>query len=450
MAEHIEEFLEEPRVDVPFAPRKWPFFYGWMILIAAIFGTLASIPGQTIGVGVFKEPLLEVLAISELTLTVAYGIGTGASSFILPFAGKVIDRVGARAMVVYASLAMGASLFLFSRSASIILFFPESYRIAATMSVMSITYLCVRFTGQGCMTLVPRVMIGKWFNHRRGLAAGILGLFIAFGFNSSPTFLNMMVESLGWSRSLLVMAFIIGVGMTVFGWIFYRDNPESCGLVQDGISDPEWLNHMREKFPDVHRHFTRNEALKTPAFWAFSLALASQSLIMTAVAFHIATIASNQGIESEVAYGMLIPMGGVSVVSNFIGAWLSDRIKLKWLLFVMMGMQIFGIIGLMDVANPTGRLFYIIGMGISGGLFGALITIVWPRYFGRRHLGAISGMNLSMIVFGSAIAPALFSAGQMMTGTYLEMMALSCLAPMTVLLISLFAQNPQRKYAAQD
>ena len=58
-------------------------------------------------------------------------------------------------------------------------------------------------------------------------------------------------------------------------------------------------------------------------------------------------------------------------------------------------------------------------------------------------------MNMSMVVFGSAIGPALFSAGQSVTGTYLEMVALSCFAPAAILILSLFAENPQRKYAAQ-
>ena len=45
----------------PFPPSRLPFFYGWVILGAGIIGILMSIPGQTMGVSVFTENLLEDL-----------------------------------------------------------------------------------------------------------------------------------------------------------------------------------------------------------------------------------------------------------------------------------------------------------------------------------------------------------------------------------------------------
>ncbi len=446
MSQDANSFLQDPKVNVPFSPAKWPFFYGWVILFAAIIGTLASIPGQTIGVGVFKVPLLGVLDVDELKLAIAYGIGTTMSSLALPYAGKVFDRFGVRISVVYTSIAMCVSLLLFSQCDWIIGRLSFLSPVSATMIVMSLIYFLLRFTGQGCMTVLPRIMIGKWFNHRRGLAAGILGLFIAFGFNSSPAFLKMIVNGAGWSNTLLMLALVIGVGMSIFGWVFYRDNPESCGLVQDGVTDPEWHKKMEKKFPDVHHEFTRGEAVRTAAYWAFSLAVASQAFIMTAAAFHIETISENQGLDVEIAYGMFVMAGGVSVAANFLGAWSSDRMKLKWLLFIMMGAQMLGIMGLMGVGELSGRIFYIFGIGISGGLFGALSTIVWPRYYGRKHLGAIMGLNMSMIVFGSAVAPAVFSIGQKYRGAYTEMILLSLLLPLAALILGIFAENPQRKY----
>ncbi|MEZ5297318.1 MAG: hypothetical protein R2697_13860 [Ilumatobacteraceae bacterium] len=41
-----------------------------------------------------------------------------------------------------------------------------------------------------------------------------------------------------------------------------------------------------------------------------------------------------------------------------------------------------------------------------------------PRLFGRRHLGAISGVQMSAMVIGSAIGPALFAAVKSIAGSY--------------------------------
>ena len=57
--------------DVPFAPRRSPFFYGWIVVIFGTLGMLFSISGQTMGVGVFTESLLNVLTLSRLELAKA-------------------------------------------------------------------------------------------------------------------------------------------------------------------------------------------------------------------------------------------------------------------------------------------------------------------------------------------------------------------------------------------
>ena len=72
----------------PFEPKKFPFFYGWWIPVVATFGMLASIPGQTIGVGVFTEHLLSVSNLSRLDLSIAYMLGTVGSSLLFHTGGS--------------------------------------------------------------------------------------------------------------------------------------------------------------------------------------------------------------------------------------------------------------------------------------------------------------------------------------------------------------------------
>ena len=78
-------------------------------------------------------------------------------------------------------------------------------------------------------------------------------------------------------------------------------------------------------------------------------------------------------------------------------------------------------------------------------MFIALTTVVIPRYFGRRHLGAISGLNMAIMVFASAIGPVLFSCIHSITGSY-HVVVFGCLIFLfTNLIAGLKAHNPQRK-----
>ena len=410
--------------------------------MVATTSTVASIPGQTMGVGVFTDYLIVALDLSRVQLSAAYMVGTIASSVILPTAGRVLDITGSRVMVVIASVGLGLSLIVLAGIEHILrLLQVRSLLFAMTVSILS--FMLIRFFGQGCLTMVSRVAIGKWFNHKRGLATAISGVFVTFGFGSAPLILNRMVQSLGWREACVALAVIVGLGMSIVGGIFYRDNPEDCGLVMDGVDDPDWLRRMSEKIPDVHWEFTRSQALRTFAFWVFGLALGTQSLVVTAVTFHLASLGSDAGLSRSGAYELFLPMSIFGVAANLIGGWVSDTIKLKWLLVFMMAFQATGTCGLLGLEHSHGQWLFIGGYGISGGLFSTLITVTWPRFFGRMHLGAISGITMSLLVFASAIGPLLFSLNRWITGNYILVTLICWFVPLCFIFVGVKAENPQ-------
>ena len=84
--------------------------------------------------------------------------------------------------------------------------------------------------------------------------------------------------------------------------------------------------------------------------------------------------------------------------------------------------------------------------GITGGIWGVLGNVPMPRYFGRQHLGAISGLMMSILVIASALGPAIFSYGKDYLGSYRNAAYIVLLLPAAIFAISFFLQNPQREY----
>lgn len=73
-------------------------------------------------------------------------------------------------------------------------------------------------------------------------------------------------------------------------------------------------------------------------------------------------------------------------------------------------MQVFlAAYGLLTLNTNLGFYSLIIGLGIYSGLFAEENAVTWPRYFGRKFLGTITGKIMSFLVVASAIAPSLFS-----------------------------------------
>lgn len=428
--------------NIPFAPARLPFFYGWVLLGVATIGIVCSIPGQTMGVGIFTDALIDVLGLTRSELSLAYALGTIGSGLFLTRAGKGVDRFGIRPMAVMSSVGLGFSLIFLANLPAISAAIPFRGTLAPMLAVF-FCFLFLRFFGQGCLTMVSRVAIGKWFNRYRGRAVAIMGVFTAFSFNSSPSFLNYLLNAHGWQGAAVVLAAITGLGMTAVALLFFRDTPEACGLPMDGIKLPENGDPPPGGFTAEPRAFTLAEARRTLAFWAYTAAPAAQGLVMTAITFHMASLGAEAGLDRAAAYAVFVPMAFFSVGANVVGGWLSDRIHLKWLLGFMMAMQMVGMAGLADLGSPIGRWAFILGHGFAGGLFATMSTVPFPRFYGRRRLGAISGLSMSVMVYASAAGPYLFSKGHDLFGSY-RAVTLGCLVlPAIIILLGWIARDPQ-------
>ncbi len=441
------------RADFPFSPARFPFFYGWVIVAAATVGIVMSIPGQTMGVSVFTDHLIAALSLSRVQLSEAYMFGTLASSFLLPLAGASFDRRGARAMVVVASLGVAVTLVYLSRCDAIAAGFSALLggsllpRTVVEIVVLAVGFFSVRFWGQGVLTMVSRAMLGKWFRRRRGLAAGISGVVVSATFASAPSILSPMIGALGWRGAWLTLAVLLGAGMTSLGWLLYRDNPEECGLRMDGAAPDDDASDEADDAPgsSESHDFSLGEAMATYGFWIFNAALALPALIGTAMTFHIVDLGRRGGLSEAEAVGLFPWMAAVSIATNLAGGWVSDRVRIKYLLWTLVSMQAVGCAGLLDLAEPAGRVLVVVGFGVASGLFALLMAVVWPRFFGRTHLGAISSVNMSVVVFASAVGPWIFALSEALTGDYRAANVGCAWLSLLCLVAAIGVRNPQRR-----
>ena len=79
-----------PRLaNFPFDPARLPFFYGTVVLVCGTLGVLVSAPGQTVGVSVFTDFLIQAHQLSRSWISFAYLAGTiaGAGLITAPVIG---------------------------------------------------------------------------------------------------------------------------------------------------------------------------------------------------------------------------------------------------------------------------------------------------------------------------------------------------------------------------
>ena len=192
------------RANWPYDIRALPFYYGWVIWVLSTLGFLFSIPGQTMGMAVFTDHLIEALGLSRTQLSMAYLAGTVGSSLFLTRAGRLFDQLGGRIMVAMASTLLGCMLLFISVTDRIADAFGGG--IIASFLFITIGYFGVRFFGQGVLTSASANTMLFWFEKRRGLMASARGVFVSFGFSVAPLGLAWLIAGGGWRGALWQLA----------------------------------------------------------------------------------------------------------------------------------------------------------------------------------------------------------------------------------------------------
>jgi cyanate permease len=110
-----------------------------------------------------------------------------------------------------------------------------------------------------------------------------------------------------------------------------------------------------------------------------------------------------------------------ALAGNFGGGWLATRMPLPKLLAGSLSVLAAGLVALPHVTTTGHVMLWATAMGLGGGLVMVLFFSVWPRVYGRAHLGRIQGIAQAMTVLASAAGPLLLAWCVELTGSYAAM-----------------------------
>ncbi|EMI57419.1 MFS transporter [Rhodopirellula sallentina] len=427
----------------PFDPARVPFFYGTVVLVCGTLGVLASAPGQTVGVSVFTDFLIDAHELSRSWISFAYLAGTIGSALMISRAGRLYDRFGGRLVSTISATMLAVVLIGMSLSdriaGAVASLLPESYCDAVSVVVLSVGFFAMRFFGQGMLTLSSRNMVLEWFEQRRGMALAFIGISIAFGFSVTPPIFEWLIQKGGWSWAWRTIAVLVA-GFAVVSLCFSRSRPEEHGMLPDGPFAKEGRKAHAETLQG--RQFTLAEARRTYSFWVLTFSVVLSGLLLTAFSFHVVSIFADAGMSRARAVAVFVPAACVSVAIEFVGGWLSDFVKLKYLAMVQSAGSLTLAIALTFLDSGASLVFVVVGMGMMQGMFSIVSGVTWPRFFGRTHLGAISGFSTSIVVGGTAIGPYLFSVAHDRTGSYQPATMLCAVCAVALIAASSRADRP--------
>ena len=366
------------------------FFYGWYLVAVGVF--LLSISS----LGVFRgmSPLMPVLqknfgwtrtqiSLSSL-LTRVEGAALG------PIEGFLIDRIGARKMVLIGFSIMAVGFVLFS-------FIQNLWQFYAVFILINLG------NGIGGWLAVVTIL-NSWFRRKRTIAmAGAMSGILIAGIFVPPYTIAL---NHGFRVTVFVFGLIIlAVALPCVKII--KNNPEELGLLPDGAETESDLDKSTPSkiSQDQEVEFTVGQALKTRVFWILTVAHVSSTISLATLSIHLMARLQDIGLSSTTASYIELVSSVVALPSLFVAGWLGDKVSKKYLVALFLFLQGISTI-VLTVANglPLALLFAVF-YGIAFGGRIPLMTAIRGDYFGRKAFASIMGWSMLPNGILMAIAP---------------------------------------------
>ncbi len=391
-------------IDVCSAPR---LYYGWIVLGVAALAMVGTLPGRTQGLGLITEPLIADLGISRIRYAELNFWATLLGAVGAIGVGQLIDRLGSRFVLAIVTVALGLVVSAMSQTSS---FWALAVWITLT-----------RGLGQSALSVVSIAMVGHWFVRKIDAAMAAFSVAMSIGFMMAFPLVGTLVQSWGWRAAWLT----VGCGVLLLAPVsvaFVRRGPEACGLLPDG--DPVRSASTRRESHErsgATTGYSWTEALLTPAFWIFAAGTALYGLVASGIGLFNESILAERGFDAQVYYYTLVVTAVTALAGNFLGGWLATWVPLGRLMAISLFVLTGGLAALPHVGTLLHVMVWAMAMGLGGGLVMVLFFSVWPRVFGRRHLGTIQGAAQALTVLASALGPLLLAWCVEWTGGYAMM-----------------------------
>ena len=363
------------------------FFYGWIIVGIANIGIFSSGPGQSHTFSVFVEPISQDLGLSSASIASAYGLATLIAAFLLPYMGKIIDRYGARVSLIIISIILGISCIFFGA--------------ASNFLMLTVGFGFLRFFGQGSLMLGCANLVSQWFDSKRGFAMSLMALGFGMSMAIHPPVSQFLIDQYGWKYAWIILGISTWIIMVPSLFILAWNNPENIGLKPDGVKKSNLKNDEVEAIEGLNL----TEASKENSFYILAAMWFGMAMLVTTLHFYQVTILTNQGITTEFAASLFTVSAFAMVVFMPLVGKFFDNFPTKYVLATGLLINSISLISITYSNSEAYSLFYAVSFGINNAFSMTMFGYIWPRYFGRKHLGSIQGTGQMIGVIGASLGP---------------------------------------------
>ncbi|OED44631.1 MFS transporter [Chromatiales bacterium (ex Bugula neritina AB1)] len=348
-------------------------------LLGGLILTIFSSFGQTYFIALFGSEIRETFSLSHGEFGTIYMVGTLASAATLVWIGRVVDFYAVSTVAFYVCLALSLACLGMS--------------MVSSVWMLVIVIFGLRLFGQGMMSHIAMVAMGRWYSAERGRAVSITSMGFQIGSGVLPLVMVSVVALIGWRASwVLAAAIMIFIATPAIYLLMKKER-----IPRGQLPATESNSHIKQ--------WTQGEVLADPLFWVMITGVLAPAFIGTAVFFHQTHISEIKGWSRELIAGSIALAAITTILFSLLSGLLIDRFSARQLLptfLIPLGLGNL-VLGLAD--SPLAIVIYMLLHGVSNGISNTLFGALWPEVYGTLHLGAVRSLIMAAMVIASAMGP---------------------------------------------
>jgi MFS family permease len=341
--------------------------------------------------------------------------------------GKIADRFGSRAVLLFGALCGGGTMLLLSQQDEQLWRLYLAYALLGACGVSGLGYTKI---------------IGTLFTRHRGKALAIFGAESTIALATLPLLTNALNVQFGWRGTYVVYALIMFVVAPVLYFVIRgpglstRSTPPTGASATPGAPPAPSMEGLSP--PQVRRD---------SRFWIIVLSAVLGAGLNAGLQAHIIAAITDKGFTPTVAAGVLSASTFIGLIGTFAAGFAMDHFRTAKVLSIFGSSSALGY-ALFALASATfgGLPLLIAGLSLQRAAMSALMpgtTYVQTRFVGMRSFGEAYAMQVLVQGIAMGIAPPLFGVIYERSGSYQPVYWILCFAAV-VGAVLYFALGPYR------
>jgi MFS family permease len=364
---------------------------------ACTIGMMVSVVPFHIGTfPLFLQPVSQEFGWGRAAFATSLNISAILAALAAPFVGRMVDRLGARrlllpAIVLYALATMAQS------------------QLSHSKLQFYATYAALGFTEAVAGPVAFSHLISSWFHSRRGLMLSlVIGAAPAVSIMVMAPVTHMLIASYGWRTAYLILGLtILVLGLPSMAFLLHEPEREGPNTAAGRAAAIAALSGK-----------TVGQVAVSLTYWMILAALVIHSLVVGGVRAHTVALLTDRGLAIGIATFAVSISAMAGLIGNVTAGMLLDRVQTPK---IAAPFFLAALLGLLLLHHASGATLALVGAGVLGFGIGAESGIgpyFFSRYFGMRAFGTIYGLLVSLLAISSGVGPMLLGMAFDRFGSY--------------------------------